>query len=203
MSIGDASHAAGIEAIADFMAFITARDGVIAIVPGTGGDRAACAGSPLHPRQPLQSTRRANCSTSASSTAKRSGRSPRWRRWQPRKDLFELSEGASDDDYNAYNYMVLTARAKPHARAQVPAVIHADGTARLQIVRENTDPVTHAYLKALGRRNGVEVAVNTSFNVGGPIAQTPVQAHRDAAPRKGHGRRLHVLRGRPRCRGLD
>jgi len=31
-------------------------------------------------------------------------------------------------------------------------------------------------LKALGRRIGVEVAVNTSFNVGGPIAQTPVQA---------------------------
>jgi len=31
-------------------------------------------------------------------------------------------------------------------------------------------------LKALGRRIGVEVAVNTSFNVGGPIAQSPVQA---------------------------
>jgi carbamoyltransferase len=72
--------------------------------------------------------------------------------------------------------MVLTVRAKPHARALIPAVIHADGTARVQIVRERTDLVTHAYLLALGRRNGVEVAVNTSFNVGGPIAQTPVQA---------------------------
>ena len=92
------------------------------------------------------------------------------------KALFDLSEGASDDDYNAYNYMVLTARAKPQARAQIPAVIHVDGTARLQIVREHTDAVTHAYLKALGRRIGVEVAVNTSFNVGGPIAQTPIQA---------------------------
>jgi len=92
------------------------------------------------------------------------------------KDLFDLSEGASDDDYNAYNYMVLTARAKPHARALVPAVVHADGTARVQIVRDRADPVAYAYLKALGRRNGVEVAVNTSFNVGGPIAQTPAQA---------------------------
>ena len=46
----------------------------------------------------------------------------------------------------------------------------------MQIVRERADPVTYAYLKALGRRNGVEAAVNTSFNVGGPIAQTPVQA---------------------------
>jgi carbamoyltransferase len=34
----------------------------------------------------------------------------------------------------------------------------------------------HAFLKAMGRRVGVEVAVNTSLNVGSPIVQTPVQA---------------------------
>ena len=55
-------------------------------------------------------------------------------------------------------------------------MIHADGTGRLQIVREHTDPLTYAYLKALGRRIGVEVSVNTSFNVAGPIAQTAAQA---------------------------
>ena len=92
------------------------------------------------------------------------------------KRWFYLSDGASDDNYNAYNYMVLTARARPEARQRIPAVIHADGTGRLQIVREKSDPLTHAYLEALGRRIGVEVAVNTSFNVGGPIAQTPAQA---------------------------
>jgi carbamoyltransferase len=46
----------------------------------------------------------------------------------------------------------------------------------LQIAREQADPPTYAYLKTLGRRNGKEVAVNTSFNVAGPIAQTPAQA---------------------------
>jgi carbamoyltransferase len=92
------------------------------------------------------------------------------------QEFFELQEGASDAGYNAYNYMVLTARARPHAREVIPAVIHADGTGRLQIVREDDDPLTHAYLKALGRRIGVEVSVNTSFNVGGPIAQTPDHA---------------------------
>lgn len=92
------------------------------------------------------------------------------------REFFELSDGASDADYNAYNYMVLTAHAKPQARAQIPSAVHADGTGRLQIVRENTDPLSYAYLKALGRRIGVEVAVNTSFNVAGPIAQTPRQA---------------------------
>jgi carbamoyltransferase len=89
--------------------------------------------------------------------------------------FFELSPGASDDDYNAYNYMVLTARARPESYALIPAVIHRDGTSRVQIVREETDPFTHAFLRAMGRRAGVEVSVNTSFNVGSPIAQTTEQ----------------------------
>jgi carbamoyltransferase len=72
--------------------------------------------------------------------------------------------------------MVLTARSKPHAKDKIPAVIHADGTGRIQIVRAEDDPLTYAYLKALGRRIGVEMSVNTSFNVAGPIAQTPQQA---------------------------
>jgi carbamoyltransferase len=89
---------------------------------------------------------------------------------------FELLPGASDADYNAYNYMVLTAHSKQGAREKIPAVIHADGTGRIQIVREADDPLIYAYLKAMGRRVGVEMSVNTSFNVAGPIAQTPQQA---------------------------
>ena len=92
------------------------------------------------------------------------------------QEYFELLPGASDADYNAYNYMVLTAHSKPHAREKIPAVIHADGTGRIQIVRAEDDPLTYAYLKALGRHIGVELSVNTSFNVAGPIAQTPQQA---------------------------
>jgi carbamoyltransferase len=92
------------------------------------------------------------------------------------QEYFHLLPGASDADYNAYNYMVLTARSKPQARPKIPAVIHADGTGRIQIVRAEDDPLTHAYLKALGRHIGVEMSVNTSFNVAGPIAQTPQQA---------------------------
>src|SRR6185295_16112930 len=69
-----------------------------------------------------------------------------------------------------------TARSKAGAREKIPAVIHADGTGRIQIVRADDDPLTYAYLKALGRHIGVELSVNTSFNVAGPIAQTPQQA---------------------------
>ncbi|MGO9686836.1 MAG: carbamoyltransferase C-terminal domain-containing protein [Beijerinckiaceae bacterium] len=173
--IGKTSNRTELDAIADLMAFITARDGIIGIFQGSAetgpralGHRSIVANAcnprtrdllnervkyrePIRPLAPMATLAAA-------------------------KDLFELSEGASDDNYNAYNYMVLTARAKPHARQKVPAVIHADGTARLQIVREHTDALTYAYLKALGRRIGVEVAVNTSFNVAAPIAQSPAQA---------------------------
>ena len=62
------------------------------------------------------------------------------------------------------------------AQQKIPAVVHADGTGRIQIVRAGDDPLTYAYLKALGRHIGVELSVNTSFNVAGPIAQTPQQA---------------------------
>ena len=90
--------------------------------------------------------------------------------------LYDLSEGASDDNYNAYNYMVLTVKAQPESFQRVPAVIHRDGTSRIQIVYEETDVLSFAILKALGRRLGVEVVVNTSLNVGTPIVQTPAQA---------------------------
>ena len=92
------------------------------------------------------------------------------------EQLFHLQPGAAADDYNAYNYMVLTARARPEARELIPAVIHHDGTGRLQIVRPEVDPFCHEFLLAMGRRVGVEASVNTSLNVGAPIAHTPEQA---------------------------
>jgi carbamoyltransferase len=175
VSVGDASFRPGLEAIADLMAFITARNGIIAIFRGpaeTGpralGHRSIVANS-SNPRTRELLNERVKHREAIRPLAPMATLAAA-------KDLFELNEGASDDGYNAYNYMVLTVRAKSHARTQVPAVIHTDGTARLQIVRQHTDAVTYAYLKALGRRIGVEVAVNTSFNVAGPMAQSPVQA---------------------------
>ena len=175
MVVGNASHRSGIDAIADLMAFITARDGIVGIFQGSAetGPRAlghrSIVANACNPRTRDFLNARVKHREQIRPLAPMATLTAA-------KDLFELSDGGSDDDYNAYNYMVLTARAKPHARLQVPAVIHADGTARLQIVREDTDAVTFAYLKALGRRTGVEVAVNTSFNVAAPIAQSPVQA---------------------------
>ena len=91
---------------------------------------------------------------------------------------FSLDAGACADNFNAYNYMVLCADAREIAREEIPAVVHHDGTSRIQIVRKDTAPLVHGYLKALGNRTGIEVSVNTSLNIGSPIVQTIEQAVR-------------------------
>jgi carbamoyltransferase len=173
--IGEVATPEGRDAIADLMAYIVADGGVIALYQGAAetGPRAlghrSILANPCDPsvRELLNARvkyREAIRPLAPMATL------------EAAQEFFELMEGASDDGYNAYNYMVLTARAKPHAKGKIPAVIHADDTGRIQIVRERDDPLTYAYLKALGRRIGVEMSVNTSFNVAGPIAQTPQQA---------------------------
>jgi carbamoyltransferase len=74
-------------------------------------------------------------------------------------------------------FMLLVVPVRPEMRALIPAVTHVDGTARLQTVREDTHPVFHRLLVEFGRRSGVPVLLNTSFNVRGePIVCTPRDA---------------------------
>jgi carbamoyltransferase len=173
--IGDISTPEGRDAIADLMAFMVAQNGVIALYQGAAetGPRAlghrSILANPCDPKARELLNERVKYREAIRPLAPMAT-------LQAANEYFELLEGASDADYNAYNYMVLTAQAKPPALSKIPAVIHADGTGRIQIVRAEDDPLTYAYLKALGRRIGVEISVNTSFNVAGPIAQTPHQA---------------------------
>jgi carbamoyltransferase len=163
------------ERIADMLAFCIAQDGVLGLFQGSAetGPRAlghrSILANPCNPRS-LETINRLV-----------KFREP-FRPLAPMLTLeaahrwFQLHDGASDANYNAYNYMVLTVRPRADAVRHIPAVIHRDNTSRIQIVRQETDPFTHAYLKAMGRRIGVEVSVNTSLNVAGPIVQTPQQA---------------------------
>ncbi len=175
MLIGTIATQAGRDAIADLMAFMVAQGGVIALFQGAAetGPRAlghrSIFANPCDPNVRERLNERVKYREAIRPLAPMAT-------LEAARDYFDLLDGASDADYNAYNYMVLTARGKPHARAKIPAVIHADGTGRIQIVRPADDPLTYAYLKALGRRIGVEMSVNTSFNVAGPIAQSPGQA---------------------------
>jgi carbamoyltransferase len=173
--IGDISTPEGREAIADLMAFTVAQSGVIALYQGAAetGPRALGHRSILANPCDAQARERLNERVKYREAIRPLAPMATLAAAQ---EYFELLPGASDAAYNAYNYMVLTAHSKPHAREKIPAVIHADGTGRIQIVRAEDDPLTYAYLKALGRHIGVELSVNTSFNVAGPIAQTPQQA---------------------------
>ncbi len=74
-------------------------------------------------------------------------------------------------------FMVLAKRVRPAARDRIPAVVHVDGTARVQTVRREAEPLFHALLTAFGERTGIPVLLNTSFNVrGDPIVETPADA---------------------------
>jgi carbamoyltransferase len=68
---------------------------------------------------------------------------------------------------------------KPARRKAIPAVVHVDGTARLQTVDAHALPRLHALLGLVGARTGEPVLLNTSFNVAGePIVCTPADACR-------------------------
>jgi carbamoyltransferase len=173
--IGDVSTTAGLEAIADLMAFIVAQSGIIALYQGAAETGPRALGHRSIFANPCDADTRERLNERVKYREAIRPLAP-MATLEAAQEYFDLLEGASDADYNAYNYMVLTARSKPQARAKIPAVIHADGTGRIQIVRAKDDPLTYAYLKALGRHIGVEMSVNTSFNVAGPIAQTAAQA---------------------------
>lgn len=65
----------------------------------------------------------------------------------------------------------------PEVRAAIPAVVHADGSARVQTVSQNENPQFWQLLKSFQARSGVPVLLNTSFNIRGePIVNTPSEA---------------------------
>ena len=77
------------------------------------------------------------------------------------------------DWFEAYQdtpYMERTLTWRPEVRARVPAVVHEDGTGRLQSVTPERNPRYAALIAAFAKRSGVPILLNTSFNVmGKPI----------------------------------
>ncbi|MNK30637.1 Decarbamoylnovobiocin carbamoyltransferase [compost metagenome] len=70
-------------------------------------------------------------------------------------------------------YMSFTLPWKSSARAIVPAVVHEDGTGRLQTINEKDNPWLTELLNEFEALSGVPVLLNTSFNImGKPIVNT-------------------------------
>lgn len=74
-------------------------------------------------------------------------------------------------------FMLLVRTVRPEVRDKVPAIVHVDGTARVQTVREQDNPFFYGLLRAFEDRTGVPVLLNTSFNIrGDPIVEAPMDA---------------------------
>ncbi len=85
------------------------------------------------------------------------------------KDVFEGDEDSP--------FMLIAKPVRPEWRDRIPAIVHVDGTARVQTVREATNPMLYRLLKEFEALTGVPVLINTSFNIKGePIVETPGDA---------------------------
>jgi len=74
-------------------------------------------------------------------------------------------------------FMLLAFPVVKERRSDVPAVTHVDGTARVQTVTREQNPVYHELIRSFGERTGVPVILNTSFNRRGePMVERPEEA---------------------------
>lgn len=77
------------------------------------------------------------------------------------------------ENYQISPYMERTCRFRREVRDRVPAVVHVDGTGRLQTVQATWNPQFHALLTEFYRLTGIPMVLNTSYNVmGKPIVHT-------------------------------
>lgn len=76
-------------------------------------------------------------------------------------------------------FMLQVVPALEKARITVPAVVHVDGSSRLQVVHQDAVPRYYRLIKAFESVTGCPVLLNTSFNLRGePIVSTPEDAMR-------------------------
>ncbi len=74
-------------------------------------------------------------------------------------------------------YMVFVQDVVPEWQSRIPAVVHVDGTARIQSVDPGTEPLVARMLESFERRTGLPVVVNTSLNTAGrPMVDSPRDA---------------------------
>ena len=74
-------------------------------------------------------------------------------------------------------YMTFCAKAKEITKQKAPAIVHFDGTTRVQTVNKNDNPIIYDMLIKMKQRGQLPILMNTSFNVASePIVDTPEDA---------------------------
>ena len=72
--------------------------------------------------------------------------------------------------------MLLAYSVRPEVRSRIPAVVHIDGTCRIQTVNQQRQPRFHRLISAFCRLTGVPLVLNTSYNEQEPLVRTPDDA---------------------------
>jgi carbamoyltransferase len=74
-------------------------------------------------------------------------------------------------------YMLKVFPARQRAKEKMPAIVHVDGTARLQTVSKEENPLFYSLLREFEKIKGAPCVLNTSFNIKGePIVCSPMDA---------------------------
>jgi carbamoyltransferase len=69
--------------------------------------------------------------------------------------------------------MMYAVNCQPGIEERIPAIIHIDGTCRIQTVNRDQNPHYYDIIKTFKDRTGVPIVFNTSFNLGGePLVET-------------------------------
>jgi len=100
-----------------------------------------------------------------------------------REQFRPLAPLVLDEHFDTYfegrqnRYMMLAVKAKEATQISAPAIVHADGTSRVQVVREQDDKLLFAILTGFASKSGLPILINTSLNIRGkPIDESPIDA---------------------------
>lgn len=86
-------------------------------------------------------------------------------------DWFELGKSSE-----SYRYMLYACPVLKDKQDKIPAVVHIDGSARVQTVARELTPKFHQLITYFYELTGVPMVLNTSFNDSEPIVCTPQDA---------------------------
>ncbi len=88
------------------------------------------------------------------------------------RDWFEIADGPAESPF-----MLRVMPFRHDRKCLVPALVHADGTGRVQTLTREANGLFYELVRRFHARSGVPMLLNTSFNVAGePIVETPTDA---------------------------
>lgn len=84
-------------------------------------------------------------------------------------DYFEVTDNVP--------FMEKVFQFKESKKEKLKAVVHVDGSGRLQTVDSHIEPKYYGLIEAFYKKTGVPILLNTSFNENEPIVNTPAEAY--------------------------